>query len=93
MEKSHINMQDVCLTYKVERQFLQILAENGLIEILWKQDQAYIYTDSLASIEKFATWYYDLDLNLQGIEVAHHLLQTIEKLQRELLALRNQGSR
>ena len=39
--------------------------------------------DELSNFEKFTTWHYDLEVNLAGLEVIHHLLHQIEKLQQE----------
>ena len=89
METTYISMQDSCLSYKIDKQFLHILAEHELIEIVLHQQEECIHEDSLTAIERFTTLYYDLDLNLQGIEVANHLLQTIDRLQIELQTLKN----
>ena len=43
----------------------------------------YLMFDELSNFEKFTTWHYDLEVNLAGLEVIHHLLHQIEKLQQE----------
>jgi hypothetical protein len=43
----------------------------------------------MQKLEKFVRLHYDLDINLEGIETINYLLEKIEKMQREILELRN----
>ena len=52
----------------------------------------YLLCDELELFEKFANWHYDLDVNLPGVEVIHHLLQKMERLREENRKLINQLS-
>ena len=45
----------------------------------WK----YLLYEELPSFERFANWHYDLEVNLPGLEIIHHLLEKIENLQLE----------
>ena len=38
---------------------------------------------------KFVRFYYDLDINLEGIKTINYLLQRIESLQNEIVVLKN----
>ena len=40
-------------------------------------------------LEKFVRLYYEMDINLEGIEVINNLLQQIDKLQNQVLQLNN----
>ncbi|WP_231576924.1 chaperone modulator CbpM [Sphingobacterium sp. IITKGP-BTPF85] len=46
--------------------------------------------EQLRDLERFSDWYYELDVNPAGIEVAHHLIQKVEALQSELQRIKNQ---
>jgi hypothetical protein len=43
----------------------------------------------MQKLEKFVRLHYDLDINLEGIETINYLLEKIEKMQKEILELRN----
>ena len=44
---------------------------------------------SFSNLEKFIRLYYELDINLEGIETITHLLQRINSLQDEIIILKN----
>jgi hypothetical protein len=60
-----------------------------LIEITTIKESDFIETDKLQQLEKFVRLYYDLDINLEGIETISYLLQRIGSMQDEIRALRN----
>ncbi|HLT88693.1 MAG TPA: chaperone modulator CbpM [Sphingobacterium sp.] len=88
MERTLIRIIDVCQSHKIELQFIRNLSRNGLIEVVIQNEEEFVKEEELKALEQFATWHYDLEINLQGIEVAHHLLHKIEQLQEEIRLLR-----
>ncbi len=88
MERTWIKIYDVCTSHQIEVQFIRELSNNGLIEVITDQEIEFIDEEQLLLLEQFASWHYDLELNMQGIEVARHLLQKIDQLQREINSLR-----
>lgn len=88
METTWINVLDVCTSHKIEVQFIRELSENGLIEIRMERDIELVNEEELKPLEQFAAWHYDLELNMQGIEVACHLLDRIASLQQEIATLK-----
>ncbi|GEM65628.1 hypothetical protein SF1_36100 [Sphingobacterium faecium NBRC 15299] len=90
MERTLIKLSDYCLSRKAEITFIDTLNEYGLLHIIIEQEEKYIEEDQLKDLERFSNWYYDLDVNPAGIEVAHHLIQKVEELQNELYRLKNQ---
>lgn len=88
MERTLIRIIDVCQSHKIELQFIRNLSRNGLIEVVVQNEEEFVKEEELKALEQFATWHYDLEINLQGIEVAHHLLHKIEQLQEEIRLLR-----
>jgi hypothetical protein len=60
-----------------------------LIEITTVKNTEYIAADQLLQLEKFIRFYYEMDINLEGIETINHLLQRINSLQDEIISLRN----
>ncbi|NGM66403.1 chaperone modulator CbpM [Sphingobacterium sp. SGR-19] len=88
MERTLIRIIDICQSHKIELQFIRNLSRNGLIEVVMQDEEEFVKEEELKALEQFATWHYDLEINLQGIEVAQHLLHKIEQLQEEIRLLR-----
>jgi hypothetical protein len=59
------------------------LEESGLLKIENDHNVKYLLYEELPAFERFANWHYDLEINLPGLEVIHHLLNKLEKLQIE----------
>jgi chaperone modulatory protein CbpM len=89
MERTWIKIYDVCTSHKIEMKFIRDLSYNGLIEVVTEEDVEFIDEEQLLLLEQFASWYYELELNMQGIEVAKHLLSKIQQLQREIALLKS----
>ena len=88
MERTLIRVIDVCQSHKMELQFIRNLSQNGLIEVVVQDEEEFVKEEELKALEQFATWHYELEINLQGIEVAQNLLHKIEQLQEEIRLLR-----
>ncbi|WP_270088276.1 chaperone modulator CbpM [Sphingobacterium sp. SYP-B4668] len=88
MENTKIKIADFCQSRKIETSFIQVLEDSDLIQITIEHNEQYVDESQLRNLERFAALYFDLDVNPQGIEVAHHLLQKIEQLQEELRILK-----
>jgi len=93
MERTLIKILDICQSHQIELQFVRNLSKSGLIEVISQDEEEFVKEDELKSLEQFATWHYELEINLQGIEVAQHLLYKIEKLQEEIKQLRLENPR
>ena len=78
-----------CASHNIEISFIRSLQETGLIEIMTVEEKGYIQTSQLQELEKIIRLYYELDINLEGIETINHLLQRINHLQDEITALKN----
>jgi len=89
MKKSLIRILDIRTSHQqLEASFIQELSECGLIDIRIEKEEEYLDEEQLKMLEQYSTWYYELDINLQGIQVARQLLQKIEQLQEEIKKLR-----
>lgn len=84
-----ITVEDFCVNYNVEASFINSLQQNGLIEITRIKDSGFIDAEQLPQLEKIIRLYYDLDINLEGIETINHLLERINSMHSEIIALRN----
>lgn len=84
-----IPLEDFCHYYNVETTFVESLKESGLISVRYSKSSMYIELDEVPQLEKFARMHYELNINVEGIETICHLLEKVEKLQHEILQLRN----
>jgi hypothetical protein len=84
-----IAIDEFCASHNIEISFISSLQESGLIEITKIKESAFIEADQLQQLEKFVRLYYELDINLEGIETINYLLQRIDSMQDEIRALRN----
>ena len=81
---------DIYRYYKAEPEFINSLKEYELIEITTIEETEFIHFEQLQRLEKLVHLHYDLEINLEGIDVINHLLQRIESMQNEMVALKNQ---
>ena len=44
----------------------------------------------IPDVERYSRMYYDLSINIAGIDAIHHMLERIELLQQEVRSLRNE---
>ena len=84
-----IALDEFCTVHNIEISFIYSLQESGLIEIIKIRDANFIEADHLHQLEKFVRLYYELDINLEGIETINYLLERISSMQDEINSLRN----
>jgi hypothetical protein len=84
-----ISLNEFCANHNIEISFVSSLQQSGLIEITTVKEAGFIEADQLQQLEKFIRLYYELDINLEGIETINYLLQRINSMQHEIIALRN----
>ncbi len=88
MEKKLIIVTELYSYSNIEPQFIVLLEDEGLIRTEWIDGEQYIPVSELSNIERYARWYYDLSINIEGIDTIRHLLLRMESMQRELYRLR-----
>jgi len=84
-----ISIGEFCRHYSVEVSFIRALHDAELIDIIAIRDEMYVRHDQLPLLERLTRFHYDLDINLEGIEVINRLLQRIDEMQAEIIALKN----
>ena len=84
-----IPIDEFCESHSIETSFINSLQENGLIEIITIKESVFIDANQLQQVEKFIRFYYDLDINFEGIETITHMLHRISAMQEEIVSLRN----
>jgi hypothetical protein len=84
-----IPADEFCASHNIEITFINSLQEAGLIEITTISETEYIQESQLNELEKIVRLYYEMDINLEGIETVIHLLQKINDMQEEITLLKN----
>ncbi len=84
-----ITLDEFCANHNIEISFISSLQQTGLIEIKTVKETGYIDAGELHQLEKFIRFYYELDINLEGIETINHLLDRIKSMQDEIISLKN----
>lgn len=84
-----VSANQFCIHQNVEVSFIDALHQSNLIEIILVKEEAFLPIHQINQLEKFVRLYYEMDINLEGIEVINNLLQQIDKLQNQVLQLNN----
>ena len=84
-----ISTEDFCINHQIEISFITLLQESELIELITIKETAYIDVDQLQKLEKLVRFYYEMDINLEGIEAISHLLKRTDVLHNEIIQLKN----
>ncbi len=87
--KNLIPATEFCVNHNIEISFISSLYESGLIEITTIEEIIYIPEIQLPELEKMVVLYYDLDINVEGIETIEHLLERINTMQDKITSLKN----
>lgn len=69
--------------------FFILLEEGGLINVYVEEGEKYFPASQLADLERYTRMYYDLSINIEGIDAIHHMLERMKNLQAEIETLKN----
>ena len=76
MQTDLIIINDYCARCDIEPDFVRMLGEGG--------------ASQLGELERYTHLYYDLSINIEGIDAIRHLLRRIEDLQERVRKLENE---
>lgn len=88
MRTDFIIVKEYCQKTNMDPAFFISLEEVGLITVYIEEGEKYFSASQLADLEKYSRMYYDLSINIEGIDAIRHLLKQIEELQHEIETLR-----
>ena len=80
---------EFCTHHRIEVSFLRSLQDYGLMEITTIEQNFFLHPEQVSEVEKFIRLHYDLHVNMEGLDVIHHMLQRMEAMQKQLSVLRN----
>ena len=84
-----IATEELCERYSVEHTFIRSLYNSGLIEVITVEKREYVHCNKMADFEKLMRLHYELDINLEGLEAIKHLLDRVNELKDQNIALKN----
>lgn len=94
MEELHvISIEKISAHFGVPLSFISELEEIKLIEIENYKNVKCIKVSSIQTLEKLIRLHYDLNINIEGLDVINNLLNQVTQLQEENLYLRNRLKR
>ncbi|MBK5719576.1 chaperone modulator CbpM [Dysgonomonas sp. Marseille-P4677] len=90
MTSELIIIQEYCIQNQVEPDFIIQLENEGLIQVSVVEEERYIHISQLKNLDQYVRWYYDLSINVEGIDVIQNLLDKIDEMQNEIHRLKEQ---
>lgn len=90
MQNELIIVSEYCRKCHIEPSFIDLLQEGGLIDVTTEGGERYLTFTQLPDVERYSRMYYDLSINMEGIDAIHHLLEKMEDMRREMSSLRKQ---
>ena len=90
MQNDLIIISDYCSQCNIEPDFVLMLGEGGLINIEVTNGTQCFQASQLNDMERYAHLYYDLSINMEGIDAIRHLLRRVEALQDRIRTLEHE---
>ena len=87
-----IPINRICQQYQIDVSFIYALQDYDLIEVVQQDNTICIYDDHLGELERMIRLHYELEINLEGIDVIRHLMRKMDRLEAEMNRLRNRLS-
>ncbi len=87
-----IILNTFCKHQNIDLTVINALHDYGLIKVTISENTLYLPENQLPDLEKMLRLYYDMDINLEGIETITHLLGNIHELQQQIRLLKNKLS-
>lgn len=84
-----IPAEEFCNHHNIQPSFINSLKDSGLIEMTIIQEKIFVPVSQLSQLEKLVRLYYEMDINVEGIETITYLLQRINDMQQQIVQLSN----
>jgi len=84
-----ISIHSICTHYNIPISFMNSLSEFELIEVVETENSLFIYKTQIKDVEKIIRMHYELDINMEGIDVIYNLLKQVESLKSDINHLNN----
>lgn len=87
--KKYIPVLHLCDLYQIEISFFKELNEEGLIELVSRQNSMYVLEEKLYKVERIIRIHRELNVNIEGIDVVLNLLEKVDTLQNEVYSMQS----
>ena len=87
--KELISIQKVIVHHNLDEQFIESIESFQLIEFVVKDTDKYVYVEQLPTLEKIIRLYYDLEVNMEGIDVINNMLDRMDMMRKTIQQLEN----
>ena len=84
-----ISANEFCIYHNIDLTFITSLKDSGLIEISTVGEKIFVSESELSKVEKLVRLYYEMDINIEGIETITYLLQRLNEMQEQVVQLNN----
>lgn len=84
-----ISVKQFCTSYKIPQHFIDSLSTFELINIVEIDATNHILIDDISKIEQLMRMHFDLNVNLEGLDVINNLLNQIFALKDQVKLLEN----
>ncbi|WP_028891854.1 chaperone modulator CbpM [Tenacibaculum sp. 47A_GOM-205m] len=88
-DKELISVQKVIIHHNLDEHFIESIESFQLIEFVVKGSDRYLYTEQLPTLEKIIRLYYDLEVNMEGIDVINNMLDRMDHMHKTIQQLEN----
>ena len=83
---------EFCIHHNIELSFIYSLKDSGLVEVTSIGEKIFVPVSQLGHLERLVRLYYEMDINLEGIETITYLLQQMNDMQQQIVQLSNRLS-
>ena len=90
MQNQLITVEAYCTYHHAEPEFIEALERGGLLTITILDNSRFIDYEQLQRLESYTRWYYDMDINVPGIDAINNLLNKVKQMQQEIEILKQQ---
>ena len=87
-----IAAEEFCTHHKIDISFIYTLKESGLVETIIVEEKIFMPVSQLPHLEKMVRLYFELGINLEGLETIMYLLKRMDAMQHQITELHNRLS-
>ncbi|MCK8491723.1 MULTISPECIES: chaperone modulator CbpM [Spirosoma] len=84
-----ISVSDFCVHHHIEVAFIDLLEQQGLVEIITVERITYVQPDQLGRLEKLVRLHQELAIHPTDLDIVSDLLERVEGLQNQITQLQN----
>ncbi|MCW5515781.1 chaperone modulator CbpM [Muriicola sp. Z0-33] len=91
--RNYIRVRQFCSSHNIAESFVRILQEYEVIEMVEINRELHLHEYELPKLEKMLRLHKELEIDPQGLQAVHHLLQKVALLQQEVSTLQRKLDR